>query len=604
MLSSNQSALQNPKIAALMASIGGDASDKKTLSHTIPHPPVTFEEFLESEKVNEWPQRLTSEGILDVSEMSHSLWTLDDIKQDLLKSAPFGLDNLIDMEERMNEFSERLDYFSTYITSPDERPSRIPDNLFHAPKKEDLEKAGQLDAVKLHHSRRKKKKDMKQTMQEAAQASRTRNIEYITFPGFRPKELTELPSQLEAPQLLNRITEAQTFNKGFLKMWKKLFLSEGSVALLQDIFWWFFLENFEHNPHAQDRIFTRIADSYVAVFFSAHPDIRDKFMLEFPRCMAQAVYLTFCEAFPESHDRFTEEFVSELAFLISEWSTGVRSPVDEWKKWPWSKLGVNPGNMGDGMASTDHEGALAMRGAAEVTRDMSFDVDALLPSVDLAPPSGTDELPEILVGLADEEGTAQPKKSTGDPGSRQDSHPKSAVRSLRQQKQRSMSLTNSAQAGPGPDFERVLFNLGGRSPLVAHHLYFKHLKDKDSVGKSMRRTEVLQLPAPGVTFQDVIAKSKKTVRSLHAQRERSLESLQADVAKVRKAKRVAVREIQQLQESLKDPLEIKIRSDKVLDQALERGIHRASTYGGSKSSLTQQPDLIKDDFNDNGQFPS
>lgn len=49
---------------------------------------------------------------------------------------------------------------------------------------------------------------------------------------------------------------------------------------------------------------------------------------------------------------------------------------------------------------------------------------------------------------------------------------------------------------------------------------------------------------------------------------RSLESLQADIAKVRKAKKQAVREIELLQASLTDPLEIKLRSDKVLDQAV------------------------------------
>lgn len=37
-------------------------------------------------------------------------------------------------------------------------------------------------------------------------------MQYVSFPGFRQNELTELPSQLEAPQLLNKVTEAQTFN--------------------------------------------------------------------------------------------------------------------------------------------------------------------------------------------------------------------------------------------------------------------------------------------------------------------------------------------------------------------------------------------------------
>lgn len=33
----------------------------------------------------------------------------------------------------------------------------------------------------------------------------------------------------------------------------------------------------QHNTRAQDKLFTRIADSYVALFCSVNPDIRDKF---------------------------------------------------------------------------------------------------------------------------------------------------------------------------------------------------------------------------------------------------------------------------------------------------------------------------------------
>lgn len=35
------------------------------------------------------------------------------------------------------------------------------------------------------------------------------------------------------------------FQPGFRKFWKKLFLSEASVAVMQDTFWWFFLNRFD-----------------------------------------------------------------------------------------------------------------------------------------------------------------------------------------------------------------------------------------------------------------------------------------------------------------------------------------------------------------------
>ncbi|XP_078483941.1 uncharacterized protein LOC144744098 [Ciona intestinalis] len=100
-----------------------------------------------------------------------------------------------------------------------------------------------------------------------------------------------------------------------------------------------------------------------------------------------------------------------------------------------------------------------------------------------------------------------------------------------------------------------------------------------------------------MTFNDVIMKSKKTVKGLHAQRERSEDAAQAEIAKVHAGKRRAIKKIEALQKSLTDPLEIKIRSDKVLDQALEKGLHRPTTYVSSKAPSNHSA-LLKEDAGD------
>ena len=51
--------------------------------------------------------------------------------------------------------------------------------------------------------------------------------------------------------------------------------------------------------------------------------------------------------------------------------------------------------------------------------------------------------------------------------------------------------------------ERVLFNLSGRSPLVAHYLYVKNLRRKETLGKLMKRTEVVREPYPFVFFCNI-----------------------------------------------------------------------------------------------------
>ncbi|XP_039267604.2 protein FAM227B-like [Styela clava] len=601
--------LSDPRIAALMASVGNsldDEVDNPPAKQESKHPAETFEEFLSEEKIDEWPQRLTSEGTLDLSEISTSSWSEEGILGTIKEKAPLDIHVLENIESQIEEFSKKLDAFAGYIVSNEELPSRMREKLFHAPKKEELEKAADSDAVALHHSRKKKKKDAKETMVEAMQASRSKNIDYATFPGFRLNELTELPSQLEAPQMLNKITEAQDFNRGFSQLWKKIFLSEASVALLQDSFWWFFLENFEHDPTAQDNLFTRIADSYVALFMSVNLDVRDKVLQVYPRCFSQCVYLTFREAFPESHDRLAEEFVTEVYGTISEWMSGVKPPLHEWKRWPWDKI-CSPPTIGktETLPRTDVEKAHSARKAADYIRDLQSDMLAAIPPATADSSATSDGRQDITFSVPAEDGGKQTTFAESEKSPRQDKE--SAINIIKTARTTSVSPTiktqnvkpykeaESAQTGPGPDFERVMFNLGGRSPLVAHYLHMKQLRDKQIVGKQMKRTEIMQLPASAPTFQDVIRHSKKTVKDLHTQRDRMMAITEEERLRQEKLRKIIALDTKKAKDILSDPLEIKMRSDRVMDQAIGGGLHRPSSYGRIKSAHTDQDFYLQED---------
>ena len=54
---------------------------------------------------------------------------------------------------------------------------------------------------------------------DASAEPRQHSVENCPFPGFRKGELTELPSQLEAPLLLNRVTKAQDFSVSGFYIW-------------------------------------------------------------------------------------------------------------------------------------------------------------------------------------------------------------------------------------------------------------------------------------------------------------------------------------------------------------------------------------------------
>lgn len=49
-------------------------------------------------------------------------------------------------------------------------------------------------------------------MAGAINEKKKKDVNFTNYPGFNPRELTELPGQIETPQLLHRITKAQSFD--------------------------------------------------------------------------------------------------------------------------------------------------------------------------------------------------------------------------------------------------------------------------------------------------------------------------------------------------------------------------------------------------------
>lgn len=71
--------------------------------------------------------------------------------------------------------------------------------------------------------------------------------------------------------------------------------------------------------------------------------------------------------------------------------------------------------------------------------------------------------------------------------------------------------------GPGPQFEKAVFNLAGLSPLVAHFLNMKHLREINPAGRKVRRTEIKGQPVADKTFRDVVDEKKALTKSNKAQ---------------------------------------------------------------------------------------
>eukprot|EP00069_Balaena_mysticetus_P022251 bmy_13857T0 len=116
-----------------------------------------------------------------------------------------------------------------------------------------------------------------------------KDIEGCNFPGFRTNELTRLPRHLNAERIYLYILKTH---------------------------------NFEPDRESQDSLFDRISESYVSLFMSIPLSRKDAFFQVYPDCLAQAIYATFQEAFPESSDFFNDEFKEDLGNNIFLWLSG------------------------------------------------------------------------------------------------------------------------------------------------------------------------------------------------------------------------------------------------------------------------------------------
>ncbi|KAH9524769.1 hypothetical protein Btru_027789 [Bulinus truncatus] len=454
--------------------------------------PTNYEEFLKAEGINDWPFQMSLEGPLDIRSEGMLMGTQENIAEMLRASAPVGLHLLDELESRLDSLDDVLYLYANEILTDEKRVSRLADGLFHSPSSTFITEG--VEHLKSHrNSKASKSFDLLDTMME----SRKRSLDNLRFPGFVPGELVELPSQLEVPPILHRVTTAQGFNPGFEKFWKKLFLSEASSAILQDMFWWVFLDMFDKEDIIeQDKhsLFDRIADSYVALFTSINADVKDKFLSVYPNCLAQAIYCAFRDAFPEAKRKFNDDFKQYLVSLIYELITGIRPVPGIWKTWNEESLEQNKTSKEVGKARM-------LEAAGLHQKDLSLDIESFNKIIDKL---GTDNNLTHSTQVTRETTKTSQAKGKG------------------------LHQKESHQIGPGPDFERVTFNTSGRSPLIAHYLHMRQLRNYKQPGMKVRQ---------GQTYEQFIADTVNKTKSLKKEYERSCEQTEAEILELHKKQR-------------------------------------------------------------------
>ncbi|XP_032089028.1 protein FAM227B [Thamnophis elegans] len=288
--------------------------------------PGTFDEFLGFFNLDDWPRvpHLPDVNPYPLVSRIKNDYPVDTVAQYLYDNAPMPYEIISRLEKRIDECKLQVQEHAKQIFTLKSEKSEID------------EQPGQADVTSSPESQDASKKKIKIEMKfptEAPKDTSSKDLENFSFSGFNLWKFTKLPNNLEPAQLWDLVLKLQIFKGTNTQVLKQLFFSEASLAILQDSFWWWFLHKYQPDQEEQDHFFDRIADSYVMLLWSIPSYIKDVFLQMYPDCLSQAIYITFCEAFPQACHRFNDQFKEELMDLIFLWIRGFKPQKFAWKNW-------------------------------------------------------------------------------------------------------------------------------------------------------------------------------------------------------------------------------------------------------------------------------
>ncbi|XP_054307178.1 protein FAM227B isoform X3 [Pongo pygmaeus] len=361
-------------------------------------------------------------------------------------------------------------------------------------------------------------------------------------------------------EFLKKYHKKKKIMERVFKIWKTHFLSEASIAVLHDSFWWWFLHKFRPDRENQDCLFDRISESYVTLFMSIPLSRKDAFFQIYPDCLAQAIYATFHEAFPESSYLFNDEFKEDLGNNIFLWCSGLKPQKGFWMHWKLKELST----------TTIHGSKKAP--AKSVKERIADSEERISTTIDF-------NIIKIL------------------------NNPKAYMLPISKEESRLSRLaTKSHYSSTGPEFNRVLFNFGGQSPLILYYLKMHELAGISKAPKKtkIKLTKIFQEPLPAPTYRDVINEAKR--QFARNQKDFRMEKLRIneEIKLLKQQQERIDKEVDRLQaKATKKPHEVKQDFEKFLHKLRsEAEIERecVASLSSSSSSSTDNHNFEEEEY--------
>ncbi|XP_041118907.1 protein FAM227A-like isoform X1 [Polyodon spathula] len=378
-------------------------------------------------------------------------------------------------------------------------------------------------------------------------------VELQQYPGFTTGAPTALPNGTSLDDVVKHVIQAQEKigrKPKYQAEFRRMLRSSVTRTILLDTFWWFFLQNYQSEPHTQEKLFFRISESYVRLLTQSPPSpYGDLFLKEFPRTLSQAVYSCFCFSFPQSwHQFYCQSFLSQLCDTAFQWTGGIRPSPEVHSRWNFLALEPEGVRKEEIFSGNDKCNKGAGSPMSFLSSTLSNSVLPSLPSGGRLAHQQSTQLAQLRSKSSQYCARISSQVSMNSASSTQgtlgtpscipmtaDTNRKAgqALKASQNEGMQHKPKRESLPAGPGPEFMKSVFNLWGYSPLV--QCYFRNQKTDIRAGIDIlvQRTEILNLPpADSTTYWEIVIQNHyrrrtqgEAFRAQHSQRLRELAAL-------------------------------------------------------------------------------
>eukprot|EP01083_Nonionella_stella_P285836 972947_1 len=153
----------------------------------------------------------------------------------------------------------------------------------------------------------------------------------------------DLPKRVNMRAMLEASSDRLEFEDSYhARVWKSTIGHQSSKRIVCDGFWWMIAHFFKAKSSncsisdCKSTMFDRMAENFVTLFLSVHPDDKDTIFENYYDGLAQTIFYSIQVQFTESKSLFDERFKHRILEITSLWTMGCAPPVLSCVHWSLS----------------------------------------------------------------------------------------------------------------------------------------------------------------------------------------------------------------------------------------------------------------------------